>query len=63
MKKSTILRIVGIAVMLFLLWLLGSMPDEHDDTIIVTMIAFALFYEVLVIHPAKDKESLDRKDS
>lgn len=63
MKKSTLLRIVGIGVMLFLLWLLGSMPDEHDDMIIGTMIAFALFYEVLVIHPAKDKEGLNQKDS
>lgn len=51
MKKSTKLRLVGGAILLFNLWLVGRYNIEGPMILVLTF-GFAIVYELLVVRPA-----------
>lgn len=55
MKKSTKLRLVGGAILLFNLWLVGHYKIEGPVVLVLTL-GFAIAYEALVVRPAKKAE-------
>lgn len=55
MKKTTKLRLLGGAVLLFNLWLIGQYRLEGLPVLLLTF-GFAIGYELLVVRPAKPKD-------
>ncbi len=55
MKKSTKLRLVGGAILLFNLWLVGRYNIQGPLVLVLTL-GFAIAYELLVVRPAKKAE-------
>lgn len=55
MKKSTMLRLFGGAVILFNLWLIGQYNLEGIVVLILT-VGFAIGYELVVVRPAAKAE-------
>jgi len=51
MKKSTKLRLIGGAVLVFNLWLIGSYNLQGIPVLLLTF-GFAAGYEFLVVRPA-----------
>lgn len=54
MKKTTKLRLIGGAILLFNLWLIGEYRLEGVPVLLLTL-GFAVGYELLVVRPAKPK--------
>jgi hypothetical protein len=55
MKKTTKLRLIGGAVLLFNLWLIGAYHLSGIPVLLLT-IGFAVGYELLVVRPAKSSD-------
>jgi hypothetical protein len=51
MKKSTRMRLFGVAVVLFNLWLIGRYNLEGIAVLLLTL-GFAIGYELVVVRPA-----------
>ena len=60
MKKTTKLRLIGGAVLLFNLWLIGQYRLEGIPVLLLT-IGFAVGYELLVVWPARPKGEAGRE--
>lgn len=54
MKKTTKLRLIGGAVLLFNLWLIGSYALEGISVLVLTF-GFAIAFEYLIVRPAGRK--------
>jgi hypothetical protein len=54
-KKSTKLRLLGGAVLLFNLWLIGHYSLEGTPVLLLTF-GFAIGYELLVVRPVTKEE-------
>ena len=54
MKKTTKLRLIGGAILLFNLWLIGEYRLEGVPVLLLTF-GFAVGYELLVVRSAKPK--------
>lgn len=54
MKKSTKLRLVGGAILIFNLWLIGNYNLKGIPVLLLTF-GFAAGYEFLVVRPATKK--------
>ena len=50
MKKATKLRLLGVAVILFLLWLIGHF-NVSGMPMVALIIGFAIGYELLIVGP------------
>lgn len=55
MQKTTKLRLIGGAVLLFNLWLIGRYNLQGMSILLLTF-GFALGYEFLIVRPSKPKE-------
>ena len=60
MKKTTKLRLIGGAVLLFNLWLIGQYRLEGIPVLLLTF-GFAVGYELLVVRPARPKGESERE--
>lgn len=57
MKKTTKLRFIGAAVLVFNLWLIGNYNLKGIPVLILTL-GFAALYELLVVRPvSKETDS------
>ena len=62
MQKTTKLRLIGGAVLLFNLWLIGRYNLQGMSVLLLTF-GFALGYEFLVVRPSKPKDNSESEKS
>ena len=62
MQKTTKLRLIGGAVLLFNLWLIGRYNLQGIPVLLLTF-GFALGYEFLVVRPSKPKNNSESENA